>query len=201
MKKFSQQAAANFVPLLARLLLFLAFVPVGWHHAMQQSVFVGPQADRLRELGVESLAPAIAPAALTQASADGSAMQVRALHQLTLVLDGLRFPRPDAFAWGITVFELIGGALLLIGLFSRVWAGGLVLWGLLIFALSSWQAVKGTWFFTTPEPDLSRAISQLALVVLALGVALTGPGKLSLDGQIFRTAPAGGGGDDEDDDE
>jgi uncharacterized membrane protein YphA (DoxX/SURF4 family) len=37
------------------------------------------------------------------------------------------------------------------------------------------------------------AMSQLALVVLALGLTLTGAGKLSLDGFIFR----GRGGDGE----
>ena len=52
MKKFSQQAAANVVPLLARILIFLAFVPTGWHHAMQQTVFTGDQAARLREIGI-----------------------------------------------------------------------------------------------------------------------------------------------------
>ena len=54
MKKFSQQAAANIVPLLARILIFLAFVPTGWHHAMQQTVFTGDSAARLRELEVVS---------------------------------------------------------------------------------------------------------------------------------------------------
>ncbi|MFZ9915341.1 MAG: DoxX family protein [Phycisphaerales bacterium] len=196
MKKFSQNAAANFVPLLARLLLFLAFVPIGWHHAMQHAVFTGESAIRLQELGVEpTLAANAAQAGLQDLGGGGPALQTRAMHALTLTFDGLRLPRPDIWAWSVTVIELVGGALVLIGLFSRVWTAGMVLWGLVLFGLTSWAAVRGTWFFTTPEPDLSRALSQLALIVLALGITLTGPGKLSLDGQIFRGAGGGGGGE------
>ncbi|MFM7051915.1 MAG: DoxX family protein [Planctomycetota bacterium] len=197
MKKFSQNAATNFVPLLARILLFLAFVPIGWHHAMQHSVFTGEAATRLQELGVQPTLSASTTQAGLQVAADGGALlETRALHALTLTFDSLRLPRPDIWAWSVTAIELVGGVLLLIGLFSRVWSAGMVLWGLVLFGLTSWAAVRGTWFFTTPEPDLSRALSQLALVVLALGITLTGPGKLSLDGQIFRGA-GGGGGDDE----
>jgi len=202
MKKFSQNAASNFVPLLARLLLFLAFVPVGWHHAMQHVVFTGESAIRLQELGVQPTIAATAAQASMQAIGEqGPALQTRALHALTLTFDGLRLPRPDIWAWSVTVIELVGGALVLVGLFSRVWTAGMVLWGLILFGLTSWAAIRGTWFFTTPEPDLSRALSQLALIVLALGITLTGPGKLSLDGQIFRGAGGGGGGDEGDDEE
>ena len=97
----------------------------------------------------------------------------------------------------LTVFELVGGALLLVGLFSRLWAGGLFVWLVAIFALVSWPSVRGTWFFTTPEPALSVAISQLALAVLALLVVTAGAGRWSLDGQIFRRAESAGDDDDE----
>lgn len=206
-------ARSNLIPLLARVLLFLAFVPIGWHHAMEQGLFTDAQAARLRELGVataESDAPAIvrtagrSPQESTEEPplvADGWApagVEARALHELTLTLDRIGLPGPHIGAWVLTVFELVGGALLLVGLFSRLWAGGLFVWLLAIFALVSWPAVRGTWFFTTPEPALSVAISQLALAVLALLVVTAGGGRWSLDGQIFRRAEgAGEDGDDE----
>lgn len=219
-------ARSNLIPLLARVLLFLAFVPIGWHHAMEQGLFTGPQAERLRELGVASAgadSPSIVRAArpLAQESgidsgpepgaaidgsiepplvADGWApggVEARALHELTLTLDRLGLPGPHVGAWVLTVFELVGGALLLVGLFSRLWAGGLFVWLVAIFALVSWPSVRGTWFFTTPEPALSVAISQLALAVLALLVVTAGAGRWSLDGQIFRRAESAGDEDDE----
>ena len=119
MKKFSQQAAANFVPLLARIILFLAFVPVGWHHAMEMGQFSGDAGARLRELGVVSaeqtsddfrhldgdfggtatasstgIVRVRAPIAqdtppVPLVAADAAGYQARALHELTLTLDRL----------------------------------------------------------------------------------------------------------------
>jgi uncharacterized membrane protein YphA (DoxX/SURF4 family) len=207
MKKFSQQAAANVVPLLARILIFLAFVPTGWHHAMQQTVFTGDQAARLREIGIVAADANAGPGTyvalhqdappLTAAAIDMAGVQTRALHQLTLFFDGLRLPKPAIWAWTVTSFELIGGSLALIGLFTRLWTGGLALWALALFL--STPTVAGAfgaiWSPTDPAAVLPRAMamSQLALVVLALGLTLTGAGKLSLDGFIFR----GRGGDGE----
>ncbi|MFO0001650.1 MAG: hypothetical protein ACK559_10995, partial [bacterium] len=95
------------------------------------------------------------------------------------------------WAWTITVFELVGGALLVVGLLSRVWAGGLALWTLALLALTtpslreSWGAI---WATTDPSSVLPRALvlSQLGIFALAAGLTLTGPGRWSLDGLIFR---------------
>jgi uncharacterized membrane protein YphA (DoxX/SURF4 family) len=210
MKKFSQQAATNVVPLLARLLLFLAFVPAGWHHAMEQSSFTGDQAYRLRELGIVSTT--VSPyldgtqgASLQEtpplpAEAGGMALQTRSLHELTLVFDGLRLPRPQVWAWIVTVFELIGGSLILVGLLSRVWAGGIAIWAVALLFLSTasiGSSFMAIWSPTDPNSVFLRsvALSQLALIVIALGITLTGPGKLSVDGLIFKR---GGGGDEGD---
>jgi uncharacterized membrane protein YphA (DoxX/SURF4 family) len=208
MKKFSQQAAANIVPLLARILIFLAFVPTGWHHAMQQTVFTGDAAARLREIGIVSADANAGPGTyvafhqdappLTSPAIDMAGVQTRALHQLTLFFDGLRLPKPEIWAWTATVFELIGGSLVLIGLFTRLWTGGLVVWSLALFLSTPTVAAAfgAIWSPTDPTATLPRAmaLSQLTLLVLALGLTLTGAGKLSLDGFIFRSR---GGGDEE----
>jgi uncharacterized membrane protein YphA (DoxX/SURF4 family) len=212
MKKFSQQAAANVVPLLARILIFLAFVPTGWHHAMQQTVFTGEGAARLRELEIVSadtgagFGAAVtvgfqqdaAPLTTPAPAADVGGVQTRALHELTLFFDHIRLPRPAIWAWAVTVFELIGGSLVLIGLFTRLWSGGLAVWSLGIFLSTPTVAAAfgAIWSPTDPASMLPRAlaISQLGLLVLSFGLTMTGPGKLSLDGFIFRGR---GGGDDE----
>ena len=211
MKKFSQQAAANFVPLLARIILFLAFVPAGWHHAMDMGDFQGDAGARLRELGIVSVEKSDSGCTLVVSrvasrqdvppipttALDAMGYQSRSLHELTLVFDRFHLPRPQIWAWTVTVFELIGGALLLIGLFSRVWAGGLAVWSLALLLLST-PSLTDSWFalWTTTDPNAvlprSLALSQLSLIVLASGLLLTGPGKLSLDGLIFRGS---GGGD------
>lgn len=49
---FSQAASANFVPILARIVLALAFVPAGWNKLMKETEFAGDDARRLRELQV-----------------------------------------------------------------------------------------------------------------------------------------------------
>lgn len=49
---FSQSAAINIVPLLARLVLAVAFIPAGYNKLMQETDFSGEEAKRLRELQV-----------------------------------------------------------------------------------------------------------------------------------------------------
>ena len=231
MKKFSQQAAANFVPLLARIILFLAFVPIGWHHAMEMGNFGGDAGARLRELGIVSAADAAltptltptqtrqtpdgialartpAPSPLAQdtpaipiAAADAAGYQTRALHELTLAFDNLRLPKPHIWAWTVAVFELLGGAFLLIGLFSRIWAGGLLVWSIALVGLSAAtlaQSWGSLWTPTDPNSAFLRAtaLSQYSLIVLSAGLLLTGPGKWSLDGFIFRRG-GGDGGEEE----
>ncbi len=227
MKKFSQQAAANFVPLLARIILFLAFVPIGWHHAMDMGNFGGDAGARLRELGIVSAsdtmpspfpgrhapdgitlvrAPAPTPGPqdtppIPIAAADAAGYQTRALHELTLAFDNLRLPKPHVWAWTVAVFELLGGAFLLIGLFSRIWAGGLLVWSIALVGLSAAtlaQSWGSLWTPTDPNSTFIRAtaLSQYSLIVLSAGLLVTGPGKWSLDGFIFRSG-GGDGGEEE----
>jgi len=225
MKKFSQQAAANFVPLLARIILFLAFVPIGWHHAMDMGNFGGDAGARLRELGIVAdatptptptrrtpdgiaLARTPTPRQLAQdtppipiAAADAAGYQTRALHELTLAFDNLRLPKPHIWAWTVAIFELLGGAFLLVGLFSRIWAGGLLIWSIALVGLSAGtlaQSWGSLWTPTDPNSAFLRAtaLSQFSLIVLSAGLLLTGPGKWSLDGFIFRRG-GGDGGEEE----
>ena len=73
-----------------------------------------------------------------------------------------------------------------------------MLWSLALFLSTPTVAAAfgAIWSPTDPTATLPRAmaLSQLTLLVLALGLTLTGAGKLSLDGFIFRSR---GGGDEE----
>jgi uncharacterized membrane protein YphA (DoxX/SURF4 family) len=51
----SQFAATNILPLLARIVLCLAFLPSGWNDLMVDGEFTGTDAQRLREMGVRGI--------------------------------------------------------------------------------------------------------------------------------------------------
>ena len=234
MKKTSQRAT-TFVQLLARIVLFLAFVPTGWHHAMHIGNFSGEAGARLRELGIVSMqgwtdhgtgmqrtsadSPAEdgtgmprtdalvfvrvarqgaeAPSIPTDA-ANARDLNTRSLHELTLVFDTHGLPRPEIWAWTVTAFELFGGSLILLGLFTRLWAMGLTVWAIALLLLNTpsgaiaWDSV-----WQTTDPNLAAVrtlvLMQLSLIVLAASLLLTGAGKLSLDGVIFGGGGKGGG--------
>jgi uncharacterized membrane protein YphA (DoxX/SURF4 family) len=202
MKKFTH-FASNAVPLLARILLFLAFLPTGWHHAMDSQVFAGAQAVRLRELGVSSTLTDgsgralvhLEPAQATNASGD---FQARSLHQLTLAFDAKGMPKPYIAAWIVAVFELIGAGLLLIGLFSRVWASGIAFWAIGLFGMEVFRTADWGALWTTNIPDRAAMISLITMATLALWIAFAGAGEFSLDALIFRRGGGGGGGGGDD---
>ncbi len=234
MKKTSQRAT-TFVQLLARIVLFLAFVPTGWHHAMHIGNFSGEAGARLRELGIVSMqgwtdhgtgmqrtsadSPAEdgtgmprtdalvfvrvarqggeAPSIPTDA-ANAMDLNTRSLHELTLVFDTHGLPRPEIWAWTVTAFELFGGSLILLGLFTRLWAMGLTVWAIALLLLNTpsgaiaWDSV-----WQTTDPNLAAVrtlvLMQLSLIVLAASLLLTGAGTLSVDGVIFGGGGKGGG--------
>jgi uncharacterized membrane protein YphA (DoxX/SURF4 family) len=128
--------------------------------------------------------------------ADGASVTARPLYRVALMLDGAGRPqklRPDWMAWVAAGTELVGGALILIGLFSRVWGLGLAVTMGFAFWLTSYGAVTEHGFFALPIGDFNRAFAQVGLFVMAAGVMMTGAGGLSLDRALFR----GGGVEDE----
>jgi len=137
-------------------------------------------------------------------TSEGKVMK-KSLYGVAIHLNGSGFKSfpisPVWLAWATALTELIGGVLILIGLFSRVWGLGLAI-------------IMGVAFYTTTlmgdEGLLASGLSylitdtglnmehfpgmflQLSLFVLAFGVFLTGGGAMSLDRMLFR------GGRDED---
>ncbi|RLS97553.1 MAG: DoxX family protein [Planctomycetota bacterium] len=234
MKKTSQRAT-TFVQLLARIVLFLAFVPTGWHHAMHIGNFSGEAGARLRELGIVSMqgwtehGTGMQRTSADSPTEDGTGMprtdalvfvrvarqggeapsiptdaanamdlNTRSLHELTLVFDTHGLPRPEIWAWTVTAFELFGGSLILLGLFTRLWAMGLTVWAIALLLLNTPSgAIAWDSIWQTTDPNLAAVrtlvLMQLSLIVLAASLLLTGAGKLSLDGVIFGGGGKGGG--------
>lgn len=249
----SQFAATNVLPLLARIVLCLAFLPQGWNNLMRDVEYTARDAQRLRELGVRGITdpdpskadvalgamrgwqapPEPAPAAMQPAPAAAAApaagaakpatarqdaapapaapaerpqaerpsasermsplapLTQRGLYTLALMADRAKLPVPTAIAWAVAGVQLVGGACVLLGLFSRVW--GLLMSVILaaLFVMTSLPAVKAHGPFGLAAEQQNMVLAQLGLFVLALGTFLVGPGALSLDRAIFRRSRRG----------
>ena len=114
--------------------------------------------------------------------------RARAMHNVSLLLHGNDIPYPVTMAWIAALTEFVGGILLAIGLFSRIWGMGLAIAMAMAFYLTTMTQYFETGPLTVAATDLalfSKVFSQLGLGVLALGIFFTGPGPLSLDRLIF----------------
>ena len=108
----------------------------------------------------------------------------------------LGVPLPELMAYVVTFVELIGGILLIVGLFSRVAA--LLLTIDLVVAILLVKVNIG--LLSPPDGSGVGAELDLALIAGFLVVLLAGPGRLSVDqvlgyeGDLVQEAPTRGGG-------
>jgi uncharacterized membrane protein YphA (DoxX/SURF4 family) len=125
------------------------------------------------------------------AAAGGETFTASAMHHITLMLHAKGWPRPVLQAWLAAMTELVAGALLAIGLFSRLWGFALAVVMGVAFYLTSWPALSAahySLFALAADPNPLAMASfglQSALFVLAFGIFLTGPGPISLDRLLF----------------
>jgi putative oxidoreductase len=87
----------------------------------------------------------------------------------------LNFPDPLFWAYFLGVLELVGGALLIIGLLTRVAALGLAIETAII---TYCVAIPKGWFYASPG---GGAEFPAILTLLYLGIVLAGPGRCALD--------------------
>jgi len=142
--------------------------------------------------------PVYEPDAFSSRTASGTALgdptplMARSLHRITLMVHAQGWSEPVYQAYAAVFVELVGGALLLLGLFSRLWGLGLAVTMAVAFLLTSWPTLQNTSLFALSVADFNKLYCQTGLFVLAFGVMLTGAGALSLDRMIFRpSAPEG----------
>ncbi len=119
----------------------------------------------------------------------GGRVKAKRLYSVAIMLHDAGWPdslKPGIMAWAAAGTELFGGALILIGLFSRLCGLGLA--GVMGFAfyLTSRTAIATHGFLELPIPDFNQVFTQLGLFVLAFGVMLTGAGGFSLDWLLFK---------------
>lgn len=137
---------------------------------------------------------------------------VRSLHRITLMLytaanpadgDSARVPGfvgdyAKWLAWVAALTEFLGGVMILFGMLTRVWGLGLSIAMVTAFWLTTVPVFAGiestgvisqALAFAEQIGDYNRAVAQLALFVLALGLVLTGAGPLSVDAILFARDP------------
>jgi uncharacterized membrane protein YphA (DoxX/SURF4 family) len=129
----------------------------------------------------------------TPAAPGGEPVKARQLYRVTLMVDKVGWQYPVALGWVAALTELVGGALLLVGLFARIWALGLAIAMGVAFYLTSLSSYAGAigFFRDFPINDYNRFAAQAALFALAFGIALTGAGTLSFDRMMMRGGGSG----------
>lgn len=80
-------------------------------------------------------------------------------------------PEPQLFAWGATVLEVIGGALLIFGLLTPIVAAFVVAEQVMVIVWLRWH--NGLWQ-TTNGIEYPVILAVLALVLVAFGAGRTG---------------------------
>ncbi|MCH2161887.1 MAG: DoxX family membrane protein [Phycisphaerales bacterium] len=178
---FSQGSAAHFVPLLARIALCVIFIPAGWGKIMGEQAFSGSEISTLKELGV--LISTDSESATTE---EASEVKTRALYRDAMVIKEHDLPYPVVGAWLIALTQLLGGGLVLIGLFTRIMAFGFAVIMGFAFAIVSIPAIDTAGgIFDLPPPVFYQAAAQIGLAVLAAGLVFSGAGWASIDAAIF----------------
>lgn len=86
-------------------------------------------------------------------------------------------PQPQLFAWGATVLEVLGGALLVFGLLTPVVAAVVVAEQVMVIAWMKWR--NGLWLAT------DGVEYPVILAVLALVLVVFGSGRAGVD-NLFR---------------
>jgi len=120
---------------------------------------------------------------------DDTLVSARPLYRVAVMLvDNSPWPetlKPDWVAWAAAGIELVGGALILIGLGSRIWGLALAATMGVAFYLTSLGPLLESGVLAMPMELFNQVFTQLCLFALALGVTMTGAGGLSIDGLFF----------------
>jgi len=205
---FSQSTGTAFMPLLSRIVLGSAFLLAGWYHCFSDGSFTADELDQIKSMQTSSSSSAaVAKAVVLQDESDASASSgaddssaaaessdddsngTRAVYRIALDLKQWGIDGAVPLAWGVAVFEIVAGGLVLIGLFTRLWGFLLAVLIGATFVMTSVQ--RDGMFDMNPfhwrgDPStFNEMYFQAAAFVLAVGLMLVGPGVLALDSIVF----------------
>jgi putative oxidoreductase len=110
--------------------------------------------------------------------------KLHSLDKVTEYFGSLNLPMPGPTALFVSIVELVGGVLLVIGLLSRL--TGLVLTVNMIVAFLSVASDRQALFSVFTDPDKFSAATPYGFLFASLVVLIFGPGKISLDTLLER---------------
>ncbi|MDP7009364.1 MAG: DoxX family protein [Phycisphaerales bacterium] len=167
----------SMMPFLARLVIASAILTSGWVHCFVQVKISPEQATAIEAMDLSVLR-----------DTESGGQTTRGLHRIALLLNQ-EWPQLGGWgtllAWAAGVFELITGALLVVGLFARLSAFVVCfIMGMALYLVS--YKLNGMFTMNPFEWPLqhvafSQLCTEMSLFVLALWIVIGGPGLFSID--------------------
>ena len=168
------------MPFLYRLVIAAAMVTTGWFNCFGFVEVSSAQVTTLQELDIQ----------VRQVDKGGetTTQTTRGIHRIVLLLHD-EWPQLGGWgkllAWTVSVFELLAGVLLFVGLFSRLSAFVVcVILGMALYLVS--YKINGMFKmnpFDWPlhKEAFAQLFTEMSLIVLAFAIVVGGPGCLSID--------------------
>ncbi len=180
------RSQSDWLPLTIRFVLGVVFMVHGYHKLFTPS--------RVEQYQIDAL---VATGYMTQPSRAQvrEGVEVRSLYKLVSPLHRWGWPKPLGLAWAAALTEFVGGALVLIGFLTRVGALGLMItMGVAVFVYhwepTRWNILDVRWAFDYSKGQAGWEYPGV-LLILAASVCVGGPGRLSVDGYLFKLLGCG----------
>jgi uncharacterized membrane protein YphA (DoxX/SURF4 family) len=174
-------ATQQLLPLIARLFLCAAFLPMGWQKTFGISTYSGRDAQVLRAAGVRSDGLdwnlAKPGTVLAPESQDGAPFEARSLYKVSLRCAESGMPSPAILGWATALAELCGAVMMGLGFFARLAGFALAV----VMGVAFWMTSVSSLGWSMPMEDYLRTWTQAGLLFMSVTVLLAGAGRLSLD--------------------
>lgn len=180
----AHRRGAILVPTLSRLVVGVLFVLMGTQACFQDVTLTPSQESTLQEHGI--LPPS---ADVASDDAETSDPVVRGVHVIAVHLASMGLADSMTLPWVIAIVEFTAGALLLVGLFVRLWAVVLTvlsLWWMVAmgFIEAGLDSISPLEWASHPL-GLMTVIAFAGSAILSMGLIAVGGGPLSLDRGLF----------------
>ncbi len=221
--RLREKVALSVAPIVLRITIGVAFLWLGLGRVADKVWVEGEDAAILADLGVVGTGIAAQSSAEGGPAPSAASVQARRLYKDALVVYHAAYPganesgdrppstwpgalaggnAPIVLAWIGAMTAVVGGGMVLMGLFTRLWAAALMV----LMFMSAWLTQMGpaiqsgkTQLGVLPDRPLldpssgQELLWQFTLLMAALTLALAGSGALALDRAIFGKVKGGGG--------
>jgi len=179
--------AHNLSQLFARLIVCIIFLPAGVHAIFAQERFSTEEAQRIEAMGspaavFEKVVDKVKPASLRAPAVEQEeGLQLPALNRTALRLQNAGMPQPLITAWCLSSVMLLGGAAMLVGFCTRLFALPLMVIGAFQLVKVVWPTLGTMLVWKWSPTESQMAAAWLAATLLPVTLFLHGPGAPSVD--------------------